>query len=860
MIITDASRKIIIANQTAEKMFGYAVGLLRGVVIEELVPEANREPLLREWGELMRDPATGTSAASREIEAARKDGSVFPVELTRNVFETPGGSYVLGVVRDITARRKLENSLRESEKHNRTLMDSLADGVFVAQEFRFVFANPALITMLGYSPEEFIGLPFAKVVAPEYLELWVERFTQRVGTGPEPPSTYEVRFLRKDGGSIVVELRASRVRFKGSMAALGIVRDTTEQRRAEDARNELQAYFRAIFEATPDGIIVADSGGKIVMANPSTEKMFGYPEGSLVGQSVELLIPALLQPRLARERTELMSDPGGSPVGQLRQVEGRKNDSSMFAVEFIRSAFSAPRGILVLDEARAQMVAIVESSDDAIIGKNLDGIVLSWNRGAEKIFGYAAEEMTGQSILRVVPQEREHEETEILSRIGRGETTEHFETVRKRKDGRLIDVSVTVSPIRDAAGNIIGASKIARDITQTKLLEAQLRQSQKMEAIGMLASGIAHDFNNILGAILGNVELAREDLGDNAQAKESLEEIRKAGSRARDLVRQIVAFGRRQPPTRVVIALAPLVEESVRLLRATLPARVSIQGNYAEDAPNILADATQIQQILLNLGTNAAHAMQGQRGRIDVGVGAVVLGESATTPHADLLPGSYARIVVTDTGHGMDEETRRRIFEPFFTTKAEGEGTGLGMYAVQGIMRDHEGAIMVHSEPGKGSSFELFFPDARAEAVAEAHPAAGDDVQGKGQRVLYIDDDDAMVFLVTRMLQRRGYRVSGFTDALQGLKALREDPAAFDLALTDHNMPAMSGVDVAREIRDIRPDLPVALASGYITDGLRAEAAEAGVRDIIFKPNVVEDFCDVVHNLAQSSARSQRSA
>ena len=429
---------------------------------------------------------------------------------------------------------------------------------------------------------------------------------------------------------------------------------------------------------------------------------------------------------------------------------------------------------------------------------------------------------------------------------------EIFTAKRRRLNARAIGQAV-----RDGYGNITGIEGAFQDITERKKaeqahasLEAQLRESQKMEAIGTLAGGIAHDFNNILGSILGNAELARQDAAANWQALVSLEEIQKAGHRARDLVQQILSFSRRQPTSRRVMSLPSVVEESVRLLRAAVPGGVRIEYRYAADTPSVVADPTQVQQVLLNLGTNAAHAIEGRSGSIDIRVEGITLDETSARFDLNLRPGRYARVVVSDTGHGMDAATQRRIFEPFFTTKPAGKGTGLGLSVAHGIMHAHEGAIVAHSELGKGSSFELYFP--RAQTVADALATtekAGPASEGRGQHILYIDDDEAQVFLIKRMLERWGYRVSAYLEQREALDALLAGELRFDLVMTDFNMPGISGLEVARAIRDARPDLPVIVVSGYITDALRAQAAAAGVRELISKPHEVEELRDVVQRL-----------
>jgi nitrogen-specific signal transduction histidine kinase/ActR/RegA family two-component response regulator len=400
--------------------------------------------------------------------------------------------------------------------------------------------------------------------------------------------------------------------------------------------------------------------------------------------------------------------------------------------------------------------------------------------------------------------------------------------MRHHKDGRLIDISATISPIRDASGAVIGASKIARDVTERLSLEAQLRESQKMEAIGTLAGGIAHDFNNIIAAILGNTELAREDVSaSNGNALQSLDEIRKAATRARDLVQQILSFSRRQPIERKRIALSSVIEESVHLLRATLPARLSIEVNC--------------DPAVASLDEAAVHARPG------------------LAMLAARRPGVAVRLRLTDTGPGMDAATLARLFDPFFTTKPVGEGTGLGLSVVHGIALTHEGVILAESSPGHGATFSLYLPPAEA-GGQHMSPVRGGSVAapaavGHGQRLLYIDDDEALVFLMARLLERRGFQVTGYTVPGEALEALRAEPARFDLVVTDYNMPGLSGLDVARAVRDIRADLPVAVASGLIAEELRIQADAAGVRELIFKASSVQELCEAFARVADRIGR-----
>jgi signal transduction histidine kinase/CheY-like chemotaxis protein len=468
-------------------------------------------------------------------------------------------------------------------------------------------------------------------------------------------------------------------------------------------------------------------------------------------------------------------------------------------------------------------------------------------------------QVANQPILALVTPEHRAAFADLHRRVMAGGSGElEFQILGLKGTRRWMDTRAV--PLRNAEGDVIALLGITRDITERKQaeearlrLEAQLTQAHKMEAIGTLAGGIAHDFNNILGAIIGNVELATQDVGVAHPAMGSLNEIHKAAQRAKGLVQQILAFTRQQAVERRVVALRPLVEEAAKLLRATLPASAELNVRCAEDVPNVLADPVQIEQILLNLVTNAWHALEGRPGAIAIDLRACSVGSGSTGARPGMKAGSYARISISDTGHGMDEATLQRIFDPFFTTKAPGLGTGLGLSVVHSIVSGCSGAIEVASTPGRGTTFDLYFP-AVTSKMEPARPKQAGLLRGEGQHILYLDDEEALVLLSTRLFERLGYRVSGYTKAPDALTAFRAAPDSFDIAVTDYNMPGASGLDVARDLLAVRADLPVVLASGYITDELQAHAQKIGVRHLLYKPNTVEELCEVVHRLVADSA------
>ena len=496
---------------------------------------------------------------------------------------------------------------------------------------------------------------------------------------------------------------------------------------------------------------------------------------------------------------------------------------------------------------------IVETANEGIWTVDAAGRTSFANPKLQQLLGYREAEMLGRPWSDFVADEL----ADARARAADGLLPPTPPELRlRRSDGGELWALLSTSRITDAGGHHAGVLAMVTDISERHhaearraALEAQLRQSQKMEAIGTLAGGIAHDFNNVLAAILGNVALLRQGAaGHDGDAALRLEQIGKAASRARSLVHQIVAFSRQQPQQLQVQPLEPLLQETLALLRSTMPAGVELVSRLPGAPVLVDADATQLQQVLMNLCTNAWHALPGGTGRIEVGFDAVLLDTEAAARVGAPEPGSYAHLWVADSGHGMDESTRQRVFEPFFTTKPVGQGTGLGLAVVHGIVRSHRGAIAVSSAQGRGSRFEIWLPLAAA-AAAPASADAAAVPAGRGQCLLYVDDDAVVGVMVQALLQGLGYRVRHLADPREALAVLRDPGQACELLITDFNMPELSGLDLAREACRLRPGLPVLLSSGYVSDSLRAEARAAGVRHVLQKEYTLDRLGALVHEV-----------
>jgi len=527
-------------------------------------------------------------------------------------------------------------------------------------------------------------------------------------------------------------------------------------------------------------------------------------------------------------------------IREREQVEGELRRHKIHLEELVAESTADLRTIneeLRLEiEERKRLATAIEQAAEGIVVADIEGIIRYVNPAFERMTGYHRSEIIGRSVHDFNGDEREEpfcQETRDALRQG---VTWSGRARNRRRDGTPYETEVAISPVRDESGAIIDYVSIHRDITHEVRLESELRQAQKMEAIGTLAGGIAHDFNNILMAICGYTEMAMQRFPEGSPGRRNLDQVLTASHRAADLVSQILAFSRQAEHERKPVNIVPLVKETLKLLRSSLPSTIEIRQeiSIAEKGGIILADPTQVHQVLMNLCTNSAHAMRAKGGVLTVKLSNIVVDSAAVSRHPRLKPGAHVCLTVSDTGHGVAPAILERIFDPYFTTKEPGKGTGLGLAVVQGIVKSYGGAISVYSELGLGTSFDVFIPRTGEEIAADS--MAAEPLPGGTERILFVDDEGSLVELGKDMLESLGYAVTTRTSGVEARETFRAAPEAFDLVITDMTMPTVTGMDLAGEILAVRPHLPIILCTGFseMIDGRQAK--EAGIREFVMKP------------------------
>ncbi len=575
-----------------------------------------------------------------------------------------------------------------------------------------------------------------------------------------------------------------------------------------------------------------------------------------------ILLFILLAAKFVSNRTRKSFDLFAEFFSKAATESAKIESGKLPFVEFESLARAANRMVQERNKAEAALREseknyreLVQSANSIIMRMDTEGKITFFNTYAQNFFGYREEEIIGKNVIGTIVPKLNIAGFDLAVMIKDiGAHPERYvsnENENIRRNGERVQVTWMNKAIYDEAGNVSEILCVGIDVTEKWQLEKRLAQAQKMESIGTLAGGIAHDFNNILSAVIGYTELSLIDIPKGSALQNNLQQVLKAGGRAKDLVRQILTFSRQRENELVPVKVSLIVNEALKLLRASLPTTIKMR-HHIKSYLAVLTDPTNIHQVLMNLCTNASFAMQEEGGVLEVSLSDVDLDADFAKQHPDVKPGKFIRLIVSDTGYGMSPEVSERIFDPFFTTKKMGQGTGMGLSVVHGIVKSHGGTIIVESSPGKGSAFSVFLPAIESEVTDQVDQAQL--VITGNERILFVDDEDFQADIGKRMLERLGYRVTAKTNSVEALDLFRQTPDEFDLVITDMTMPNMTGDVLARRLIAIRPDIPIIVCTGYSARINPDIIKEIGIKEMAMKPVVMKDIAQMIHRVLSREA------
>ncbi len=788
-------------------------------------------------------------------------------------------------------RENVDGALVGSGNRYQLLVENSNDIIYVIdKKGHLIYVNPAAERVFDYPGSELLGKHFITLVVPEhheeiiafynkqyrekirntYFELpvvardgtvnWIGQNVQSLTDGDGKVIGYQAiarditerrqmeALLKKSHDNLEKKVEENTAELLTMNRQL--IGEVEERRRIEEILRESEEKYRSL-ATTADLMYLIDRDCRYLFMNEKHLLRFGMPLNMIIGRHYGEFHSEKSTKEFV-EKVNKVFDTGAPLQLEYRsERDGRyylRTFSPVKDQEGKRTVAVTVVAKDIDDRKRAEeLYKTLADSSQAGVYISQNGKLKFVNPHIAAYTGYTETELIGMSVLDLAhPDDLPTAKGQAIDMLkGRRTTPYAFRIIDRH--GRVKWLMETVRSITYEGNRAVLGNTM--DVTERYQMEKMLRQAQKMEAIGTLAGGIAHDFNNILTAIIGHTEIAHSRLPGESPVRRNLEQVLKAGSRATDLVSQILSFSRQTEQERKPVQVAPIVKEALKLLRSSLPRTIEIRQEI--DIPSkrdtVLADPTQIHQVLMNLCTNASHAMRDKGGVLTVQLSGIETGDDSALLPPGLEKGPYVRLSVSDTGHGMDAAVMEKIFDPYFTTKGPGEGTGLGLSVVQGIVRGCGGAITVHSEPDRGTIFHAFFPGIEEKLASEER--AAETIPAGDERILFVDDEKTLVELGKEMLEALGYNVTAKTNCFEALETFRSQPHGFDLVFTDMTMPGLTGTDLARELMAIRPDIPIILFTGFseLIDEKRAKAA--GIREFLMKPFLIGTLSKTVRKV-----------
>jgi len=855
-------------NPKFAEIFGYSVDeCLNNLHFQQLVHPEDLATVEKQVGRRLSGEAKAVRYSFRGI---KKSGKTIHVEIFGSSMVLKGKTVATGTMLDITERKRAEEALRESESLHRLHFVNVSDVIYsVDPELKIINISPSVERVLGYKPEELIGRPFQELnlLAPEYLEQAASD-TMRI-LGGERISSAVYQFIARDGKKKWGEVSGAPLIRDGQIVALvSVARDITKRKQAEEALRESEEKFRLLSEQNLLGVIIIQDD-LVKYANKVACEITEYSIEEVLdwkpNEFGKLFHPDDLE--FVMEQAQKKQEGTEDVVTHYSYSMLTKSGKVKWVDQYSKTiTFGGKTADLItiidiaerkqaeeaLQESEEKYRSMMEAMKDAAYICSPELRIEYMNPAMIDRVGRDA---TGEICHKAIYDMDEKCSWCIIDRIQKKEHVEY--EVADPKDNRYY--SITNSPIFHSDGTVSKLS-IFHDITEVKMMEkeriaieAKLQQSLKMESIGTLAGGIAHDFNNILSSVIGYTELALDEVDINTVLADNLQEVYTAGIRAKELVKQILAFARQATEEIKPVQVNLIVKEALKLIRSSLPTTIEIRQDI-ESHSLIMGDPTQVHQILMNLCTNAAHAMEEEGGVLDLRLTDVQLDADFTKIHDDLKPGDYLKLSVTDTGFGISPEVMSSIFEPYFTTKAPGEGTGMGLAMVHGIVKQYGGKIMVESEVERGSTFNVYLPVTKKHVIEKSYQT---EVLPSGtEGILVVDDELPIANIYRRILQSLGYRVTIRTSSVEALELFRSKPNDFDIVITDMTMPNMTGDKLAAELMKVRPDVPVVLCTGYSKRMSEETASSSGIKAFVKKPIGKTDLAMTVRKVLDEAKGS----